>query len=114
MELSREQFRKQARILKALSHEARLLIVHRLHAGECSAGELTALVGLDQSTVSKHLAVLRGLGIVEDRREGSSVIYRLCTPCVVSFFACASQVLAERSSGDSVSPTQVRAPAMGR
>lgn len=111
MEWNREKFRNQARILKALSHEARLLIVHRLHAGECSAGQLTELVGLDQSTVSKHLAVLRNLGIVDDRRVGSSVMYRLCTPCVVSFFACASQVLAERGRNASASPEHPPAPA---
>jgi ArsR family transcriptional regulator len=98
MDGNRERFRRQARVLKALAHEARLLIVHRLHEGECTAGALTTLVGLDQSTVSKHLAVLRGLGIVDDRREGSTVVYRLLTPCVVNFFSCASQVLVERDS----------------
>ena len=91
----RSYFRSQARVLKALANESRLLIVDRLYRGECSAGELTRLVGSDQTTVSKHLAVLRAHGIVEDRREGSSVIYRLLTPCVVNFFSCATQVLKE-------------------
>lgn len=53
-------------------------------------------MGSDQSTVSKHLAVLRAHGIVEDRREGTTVYYTLLTPCVLSFFSCASQVLEER------------------
>jgi ArsR family transcriptional regulator len=53
-------------------------------------------VGSDVSTVSKHLAVLRAHGIVDDRREGSAVYYRLLTPCVCNFFACATQVLKER------------------
>lgn len=88
-------FRAQARVLKALANESRLMIVERLSRGECSAGELTRLVGSDQTTVSKHLAVLRAHGIVEDRREGSSVVYRLLTPCIMSFFSCASQVLKE-------------------
>ena len=74
----------------------RLLRRRRLARGECSAGDLTTLVGDDQSTVSKHLAVLRSHGIVDDRREGSVVIYRLMTPCVVSFFSCATQVIKER------------------
>jgi len=91
----RAVFRSQARVLKALANESRLVIVDRLSQGECSAGELTRLVGLDPSTVSKHLAVLRAHGIVEDRREGSVVFYRLLTPCVVSFFACTAQVLKE-------------------
>jgi DNA-binding transcriptional ArsR family regulator len=89
-------YRGQARVLKALANESRLLIVDRLSRGECSAGELTRLVGSDQTTVSKHLAVLRAIGIVEDRREGSVVVYRLLTPCIMNFFACATQVLKER------------------
>ena len=92
----RKIFQKQARILKALANESRLMIVNRLSRGECSAGELTKMVGSDQTTVSKHLAVLRANGIVETRRKGSVVFYRLLTPCVVNFFSCASRVLKER------------------
>lgn len=87
---------RQARVLKALANESRLRIVERLGRGECSAGDLTQMVGLDQTTVSKHLAVLRAQGIVEDRREGNVVIYRLLTPCVLTFLSCALQVLEER------------------
>lgn len=92
---SRDVFRRQAKVLKALANESRLIIVDRLSRGECSAGELTRLIGTDQTTVSKHLAVLRAHGIVEDRREGSVVIYRLLTPCVMNFFSCATQVIKE-------------------
>jgi ArsR family transcriptional regulator len=95
VESSRRVFRAQARVMKALANESRLMIVDRLSHGECSAGELTQLVGSDQTTVSKHLAVLRAHGIVEDRREGSAVIYRLLTPCITNFFSCATQVLKE-------------------
>lgn len=90
-------FKQQARVLKALANESRLMIIDRLNKGECSVGELTNLVGSDVSTVSKHLALLRANGIVEDRRQGTTVYYRLLTPCVCNFFACATQVLKERS-----------------
>ena len=90
-------FKKQARVLKALANESRLKIVDRLSRGECSVGELTKIVGSDRSTVSKHLAVLRGHGIVDDRREGNVVYYTLLTPCVMNFFSCAAQVLEERA-----------------
>lgn len=93
---SEDIFRKQARVLKALANESRLMIIDRLSRGECSVGELTELVGADQSTVSKHLAVLRAHGVVRDRREGNVVYYKLMTPCVMNFFACATQVLKER------------------
>jgi ArsR family transcriptional regulator len=89
-------FKKQARVLKALANESRLKIVDRLSRGECSVGALTDIVGSDRTTVSKHLAVLRSHGIVEDRREGNVVFYRLLTPCVMNFFACATQVIEER------------------
>jgi DNA-binding transcriptional ArsR family regulator len=89
-------FRRQARVLKALANESRLMIVDRLSRGECSVGEMTEIIGSDPSTVSKHLAVLRAHGIVRDRREGNVVYYTLLTPCVMNFFTCATQVLKER------------------
>jgi ArsR family transcriptional regulator len=91
-----DMFRRQARVLKALANESRLKIVDRLSRGECSVGELTEMIGSDPSTVSKHLAVLRSHGIVLDRREGNVVYYKLMTPCVMTFFSCATQVLKER------------------
>lgn len=94
---TRDTYKQQARVLKAMASESRLLIIDRLNEGECSAGELVALVGTDASTVSKHLSVLRANGIVEDRRVGTVVYYRLMTPCVLNFFACATQVLKERA-----------------
>jgi DNA-binding transcriptional ArsR family regulator len=92
----RSIFSKQAKMLKAIAHESRLMIVDRLSRGECSVGDLRELVGGDLSTISKHLALLRAHGIVEDRREGTTVYYRLLTPCVCNFFTCATQVLKER------------------
>jgi len=89
-------FRIQAQLLKALANEARLKIVDRLAKGECSVGELTKVIRLDPSTVSKHLSLLRAHGIVRDRRDGNVVYYKLLTPCILNFFACATQVLKER------------------
>lgn len=91
-----ECFKKQARVLKALANESRLMIIDRLQHGECSVGELTEMVGSDRSTVSKHLSVLLAQGIVADRRDGNVVYYRLLTPCVMNFFSCATQVLKDR------------------
>ena len=96
MTRAKKSFKEQASIMKALSSEARLAIVDRLYRGECAVSELTDIVGLDQTTVSKHLLVLRSSGIVNDRREGSNVFYSLRCPCVADFFACARRVLKER------------------
>jgi DNA-binding transcriptional ArsR family regulator len=97
MKRTKDVFRHQAKILKAVANESRLKILDRLSRGECSVGELTEIVGSDQSTVSKHLAVLRAHGFVLDRREGNVVYYTLLTPCVVNFLSCATQVIEERA-----------------
>ncbi|HKS75396.1 MAG TPA: metalloregulator ArsR/SmtB family transcription factor [Terriglobales bacterium] len=94
---NRNVFRQQARVLKVLANESRLIIIDRLNRGECSVGELRELIGSDVSTVSKHLALLRANGIVEDRRQGTTVFYRLLTPCACNFFSCAAQVIREKS-----------------
>ena len=94
---TRERFKQQARVMKALANETRLMIIDRLSEGECQVGELVRLMGVDQSTVSKHLAVLRGVGVDDDERRGNTVFYRLVTPCVTNFFSCASKVIKELS-----------------
>ena len=89
----RDVYEARARIIKALAHPARLLIVDELKAGPRCVCEIQAFVGSDMSTVSKHLSVLRSAGIVRDEKRGVQVFYRLRCPCVVDFFACAEKVL---------------------
>ena len=67
---SKRHYEARARIAKALSHPSRLLMLDALAEGEMCVCDLTELVGADQSTVSKHLAVLKQAGIVEDRKKG--------------------------------------------
>ena len=65
--------------LKALANESRLLILCFLAEGEKSVGELQALMDLSQSALSQHLAVLRRDGLVETRKSGQTVYYRLAS-----------------------------------
>jgi len=83
----------RARIIKALAHPTRLFLVDELSRGERCVCELTEMVGADMSTVSKHLAVLKASGIVEDEKRGSQVFYTLRCPCVLNFFTCVESVL---------------------
>jgi len=83
----------RARIIKALAHPARLLMVDALEKGPLCVCELQKMVGSDISTVSKHLTVLKQAGIVEDEKRGSQVFYSLRCKCVVDFFSCAEKVL---------------------
>ena len=69
-----------ARLLKALSHEARLMVLCQLVDGEHSAGALQDMSGLSQSALSQHLARLRDEGLVETRREAQTIYYRLGDP----------------------------------
>jgi ArsR family transcriptional regulator len=90
-------YRERARIIKALAHPTRLYIVDQLARGPHCVCELTALIGADVSTVSKHLALLRGAGLVEDDKRGAQVWYRLCAPCVLSFIGCVESVIARNA-----------------
>ncbi len=89
------QYEARARIAKALAHPSRLLILDALQERELCVCEMTALVGADQSTVSKHLAVLKNTGLVEDRKQGSNMYYRLRCRCLSGFFECIESVLRE-------------------
>jgi ArsR family transcriptional regulator len=79
---------QRAKIIKALAHPSRLLMVEALADGPRCVCELRDLVGADLSTVSKHLAVLKNAGIVVDERRGTQIYYHLAAPCVLDFFAC--------------------------
>ena len=88
-------FRQASEVLKALSNPNRLLIVDALAAGERCVADLTALVGLDMSTVSNHLSVLRNVGILKDDRRGTQVFYALRKPCLLNIFCCLDEFHAE-------------------
>jgi len=91
-------YKMKAQVAKALSHESRLIIIDALKEKDMCVHDLTKLVGADQSTVSKHLSVLKGAGILEDRKESNKVYYHLKTPCVINFFDCALEVIRSRST----------------
>jgi DNA-binding transcriptional ArsR family regulator len=90
--MNHEQAVLRAGILKALAHPVRVLIVDALTGGDRCVCELNALAEIDQSGLSRHLAVLKKTGIVSDRREGMKVFYHLETPCILNAFACAFEV----------------------
>lgn len=90
----RNLYESRATILKALAHPTRLYLVDVLSAGERPVAELTQLVGADISTVSKHLLLLKNVGIVQARKQGLQVFYELRAPCVLQFFNCVETVCA--------------------
>ena len=89
----KEYYEIRAQIAKALAHPSRLLMLDALRSSDLCVCELTELVGADQSTVSKHLAVLKQAGLVSDRKEGAMIYYHLECPCLEGFFSCLESVV---------------------
>jgi DNA-binding transcriptional ArsR family regulator len=94
---SKARFEARAKIIKAMAHPARLMIVDELSRRERCVCELTGMVGSDVSTVSKHLSVLRNAGIVRDEKRGSKVYYILRTPCILNFMSCVETVIKSKA-----------------
>ena len=86
----------RAKIMKALAHPARLLIVEELAGGERCVCEFVEMIGGDFSTVSKHLSVLKNAGLVTTRKSGLQVYYSLRCPCILNFFDCLTAVIEEQ------------------
>jgi ArsR family transcriptional regulator len=69
-----------AALLKALASRPRLMVLCHLADGEKSVGEIAGLTGLRMSAVSQNLAVLRAEQLVAQRRDGTTIHYRLADP----------------------------------
>jgi DNA-binding transcriptional ArsR family regulator len=91
-------FKHQASICKTLADAKRLMILHELRNGEMSVGQLVSSLGLPQSNVSQHLALLRERGIVTTRREGTTIHYRLANPKIGEACDLVRQVLTDQFS----------------
>lgn len=92
-ELVQAKYDARAVIIKAMSHPTRLFMIDELAKGEKCVSELTNLVGVDTSTISKHLSLLKSAGLVTDSKRGLQVFYRLRIPCIQDFFRCVDSVL---------------------
>ena len=79
-----------AKLLKALSNERRLMILCQLGDRELAAGQIR--VGLSQSALSQHLAVLRDQGVVATRRDGQTIFYRVSDPAAVKVVATLAEI----------------------
>lgn len=67
-------------LMKVLSNPDRMLLLCQLSEGEKNVGELQELLGIMQPTLSQQLAVLRDEQLVETRREGKNIYYRIASP----------------------------------
>ncbi len=94
-----ERLRAQARasVLKALAHPTRVYIVDLIsRTGAHCVCELTDRIGVDTSTVSRHLSLLKNAGLLYDRKEGTTVYYDLTCDCIADFMSGLESVLRAR------------------
>ena len=90
-------FQKQAEIAKAITHPLRIAIMDFLKDGEQCVCDIAEYVGSERSNVSRHLSVMVNAGVLEHRKEGLRVIYKLKTPCILEFFACMTTCLKQQA-----------------
>jgi ArsR family transcriptional regulator, virulence genes transcriptional regulator len=73
-------YNMQAGISKTLANPIRIAILHTLRDGEKSVNKLTDVLGISQSNLSQHLALIRQMGILKTRKQGTSIYYRVTNP----------------------------------
>ena len=86
-------YRVKAEFFRLLGHPARVRILELLRDGERSVGELQAELGLDSSGTSQQLTAMRRQGVLESRRAGTSVFYRVRDPRMFELLEIAKQIL---------------------
>ncbi len=87
-----QEAKARSQVLKALAHPTRILLVDVLRSGEKCVMELRRVSDVDGSTMSRHLEWLRAAGILESRKDGQRVFFRLANPCVLAALDCAMEV----------------------
>jgi ArsR family transcriptional regulator len=86
----------KADLFRVLGHPARVRILELLREGERSVGSLQAELGLESGSTSQHLAALRRIGLVEPRREGTSVYYRVSDERVFDLLEAGRAIIGRR------------------
>lgn len=94
--IERELTQLHASVCKGLADPKRLLIINALRDGERAVSELADAAGISQANASQHLAVLRDKGLVEDRRDGQWVYYRVTSQKIIQAMDLLREVMADQ------------------
>jgi ArsR family transcriptional regulator, cadmium/lead-responsive transcriptional repressor len=100
-------------LFRSLGDPNRLAIVHELARGEQRVADLTSTLGLAQSTVSAHVACLRGCGLVEGRPVGRQMLYRLTRPELLTMLCATEALLAATGNSINLCPDRQLADPAG-
>jgi len=96
MSQNRTLFELQAEVCKTLASPKRLEILNALKEGEKTVSELVEILGVPKANVSQHLAVMRHKGILDSRREGVNIYYRVSNATVIKACRLMREVLSEQ------------------
>jgi len=91
-------FDMQAELCLAMGHSVRLQIVHLLRDEPKRVSSIAEELNISQATISRHLAVLRNVGILSTQRQGTDIIYQIVNPKITDICESMRAVLAERES----------------
>jgi len=91
-------FKIKADFLKALSHPIRLQVIEYLKDGEASVGKLVNVLGVEQSNLSRHLAILREMGILHARQEKTTVYYSIHDHDIFKVLRSIAEILRKKLS----------------
>ena len=109
--MSRPLYQLKAEFFKTLGHPARIRMLELLSQREHAVSEMLPEVGVEPANLSQHLAVLRRMGLVTTRKEGSTVYYSLTSPQVAELLAVARQILTGVLTGQVELLADLRTPA---
>lgn len=97
--MSRPLYQAKAEFFRTLGHPARIRVLELLSQREHAVSEMLPEVGVEASSLSQQLAVLRRAGLVASRKDGSTVYYSLTSPQVAELLAVARRILTEVLAG---------------
>lgn len=92
--MNEKLYEARSKIMKALANKYRLKIVDTLGENlKMCVSDLVKELELNQSSVSKHLNILKTAGVVKSQKDGLKVYYSLKTPCIINYFVCIDNVI---------------------
>jgi DNA-binding transcriptional ArsR family regulator len=108
MEQDRRIYELQARLCQVLASPKRLEILYTLKDSEMTAGDLAKAVDVTMPNLSQHLSLMKQHGLVESRKEGLNMYYRVASDQILDTLASVRRVLAEQLTRQSVLLDQVK------
>jgi DNA-binding transcriptional ArsR family regulator len=106
-EIDPKKLELESRLFSILGQPTRLRLLYMLREGELCVCKINPIMKEDQSVISRHLTKLREMGLLESRKEGVSVFYRIADPQVFELLTIADDLL--RSAFDRQVRTAIEA-----